>query len=552
VKGSNAFYDLGNWGTLGVPDPANVPRSRRSAAAWTDAAGRFWIMGGYGALDRRNQDDLWRWDGTNWTWMFGGGPYPTSLARRTVGATWVDQTGNLWLFGGYRTDGTNGFLNDLWRWDGTTWEMLGGSWGYGADGVYGTRGVAAPANIPGARSDAASWTDNRGNVWLLGGGGHTANGDGNLNDLWRWDGTNWAWIKGTDAPSSAGVYGDLGTPASGNDPGGRRMSASWVSSSGALRLLGGGGHDSAGVVGWLQDFWLFEPPACTPPPGVLVAPASVLDGSSANGASVSDAGAGATYEWTITGGTLDSGQGTTSVLFSPAPAATSVVLGVVVRKGDCATGDAKTVLVGNYHALGIVRNGVGNDLVASTPGDIWCGSACAAVFAHGSTVSLTIIPGANSRFAGWLGGGCSGTGACVVTMDGPKTVSATFFPSASAKFYGVTPCRVVDTRNPDGPLAGPALAAGASRAFTVGGACGVPADATAVALNVTATGATSSGSLTLYPGTGPAPEASSLNFTERTRANNVTMGIVGGVLSVLDRQENGSVDLILDVSGYYR
>ena len=42
------------------------------------------------------------------------------------------------------------------------------------------------------------------------------------------------------------------------------------------------------------------------------------------------------------------------------------------------------------------------------------------------------------------------------------------------------------------------------------------------------------------------------SFTAKTRANNVSMSLVGGVLSVLDRQETGSVELILDVSGYYR
>jgi hypothetical protein len=224
----------------------------------------------------------------------------------------------------------------------------------------------------------------------------------------------------------------------------------------------------------------------------------------------------------------------------------------VVRKGDCATGDEKTILVGNYQALEVVRNGGAYDRVSSNDGGISCPSSCATIFAYGTTVNLTAHPWSSSRFAGWLGGGCSGTGACVVTMDGPKTVSATFFPLASAKFYGVTPCRVVDTRNPDGPLAGPALVAGASRAFTVGGVCGIPADATAVALNVTVTGATAPGSLTVYPGTGPAPEASAIHFSARTRANNVTMGIVGGVLSVLDRQETGGVELIVDVSGYYR
>ena len=81
----------------------------------------------------------------------------------------------------------------------------------------------------------------------------------------------------------------------------------------------------------------------------------------------------------------------------------------------------------------------------------------------------------------------------------------------------------------------------------------MPADAAAVALNVTVTAPTDGGSLTLYPGTGPAPETTTIHFPAgRTRANNVTMGLAGGVLSVLDRQETGTVELIIDVSGYFR
>lgn len=87
----------------------------------------------------------------------------------------------------------------------------------------------------------------------------------------------------------------------------------------------------------------------------------------------------------------------------------------------------------------------------------------------------------------------------------------------------------------------------------MGGTCGVPIDATAVALNVTVTGPTSAGSLTLFPGAAPVPETNVVSFAAgRTRAGNVTMPLAGGVLSVLDRQETGSVDLILDVSGYFR
>ena len=38
-----------------------------------------------------------------------------------------------------------------------------------AAGVYGTKGVAAPANVPGARYDSCSWTDSSGDLWLFGG-----------------------------------------------------------------------------------------------------------------------------------------------------------------------------------------------------------------------------------------------------------------------------------------------------------------------------------------------------------------------------------------------
>ena len=46
-------------------------------------------------------------------------------------------------------------------------------------------------------------------------------------------------------------------------------------------------------------------------------------------------------------------------------------------------------------------------------------------FASGSTVTLTATPTGGSTFAGW-GGACSGTGPCVVVMNGSQTVAATF------------------------------------------------------------------------------------------------------------------------------
>jgi hypothetical protein len=125
----------------------------------------------------------------------------------------------------------------------------------------------------------------------------------------------------------------------------------------------------------------------------------------------------------------------------------------------------------------------------------------------------------------------------------PAGVAAT--PSS---FYALTPCRLVDTRTAAGPFGGPALAFGESRPFTVSaGACGVPADAKAVSMNVTVTGQAAAGALTLFPGAGVAPVTTTVSF-----ANNAVVGLTGGILSVLGRQESGSVDVIVDVSGYFR
>jgi hypothetical protein len=138
-------------------------------------------------------------------------------------------------------------------------------------------------------------------------------------------------------------------------------------------------------------------------------------------------------------------------------------------------------------------------------------------------------------------------------MHWEEYVSATFLPAGGIGFHTLAPCRIVDTRNAAGPYGGPALAAGAVRAFAIAGQCGVPADAGAVTLNVTVTNPTTAGSLTAYPGTGLVSGTSTVSFAAgRTRANNATIGLVGGVLSVFDRQVTGTTHFIVDVSGFYR
>ncbi len=77
------------------------------------------------------------------------------------------------------------------------------------------------------------------------------------------------------------------------------------------------------------------------------------------------------------------------------------------------------------------------------------------------------------------------------------------------------------------PAPGSPCRSGVERLFTlVGGACGVPATARALALNVTVTGATGSGYLTLFPGNLTTPLASTVNFSAgQTRANNAVTAL---------------------------
>jgi hypothetical protein len=77
-------------------------------------------------------------------------------------------------------------------------------------------------------------------------------------------------------------------------------------------------------------------------------------------------------------------------------------------------------------ALIVVKRGSGSGSVRSSPAGIDCGASCANVFAAGTRVTLTANPGFGSAFAGWSGGGCSGTGRCTVTISSDKTVTATF------------------------------------------------------------------------------------------------------------------------------
>jgi len=76
--------------------------------------------------------------------------------------------------------------------------------------------------------------------------------------------------------------------------------------------------------------------------------------------------------------------------------------------------------------LQVSKNGTGGGTVTSSPTGISCGTTCSRSFSGGTSVTLTAVPASGSVFAGWSGGGCSGTGSCTFQINNNVTVTATF------------------------------------------------------------------------------------------------------------------------------
>ncbi|MBF0458817.1 MAG: DUF3494 domain-containing protein [Nitrospirae bacterium] len=92
----------------------------------------------------------------------------------------------------------------------------------------------------------------------------------------------------------------------------------------------------------------------------------------------------------------------------------------------------------DYINLAISKTGKGSGTVTSSDSKINCGSTCSASYSPPISTTLTATAAPGSRFAGWSGGTCSGTGTCVVSSTTGVTVTATFTSGTVIKgdFFG--------------------------------------------------------------------------------------------------------------------
>lgn len=129
-------------------------------------------------------------------------------------------------------------------------------------------------------------------------------------------------------------------------------------------------------------------------------------------------------------------------------------------------------------------------------------------------------------------------------LDGPAPLS----------FYTIPPCRVFDSRMSDSQAIG-SIGPNNTQTIPVGGKCGVPLDAKAVAANVTVVGASFPGHLTLFAAGAAPPATSTINFLPgQVRANNAVLPLGGALAASVSVKAvtDGATHLILDVAGYFR
>ena len=116
----------------------------------------------------------------------------------------------------------------------------------------------------------------------------------------------------------------------------------------------------------------------------------------------------------------------------------------------------------SIYNLTVVRSGAGAGTVTSGDAYVNCGTACVRTYFSGTAVTLAAAAAPGSVFTGWTGGGCSGTGACALSITAATQVTATFAVVMTPVITWSSPAPVVYGF----PLTGAQLNAAASVAGT--------------------------------------------------------------------------------------
>ena len=286
ISGDSSINQIGVYGVKGIKSPFNKPGARRAASSWTDTSGNLWLFGGYGYNNSNiNGDgklnDLWEYNISTNQWVFMSGDsgitYNNSISTtiwtkgivikantptaRYYANCWNDNNNNIWLFGGI---GNNGIaLNDLWKYNITNnqWIWINGDSLPMIKSIYGTKGIADSINKPGGRILSTCWSENNGDLWLMGGIDFDSSYNSRVrSDLWKYfPSTNqWVWMNGDSGINRLPIYGNKNITLKTNQIGGRFFTTIWNDNKGNIWFYGGGNFDSSNKGFVYDDLWKFD------------------------------------------------------------------------------------------------------------------------------------------------------------------------------------------------------------------------------------------------------------------------------------------------------
>ena len=305
---------------------------------------------------------------------------------------------------------------------------------------------------------------------------------------------------------------------------------------------------------------------------------------------INQSGAGTTFSIQPTSATAPAAGASGSIAVTATPAsaswtAASNVAWITIGSGASGTGNGTVGY--SVAALNSVSGRTGTLTIAgqtftvnqsgATPAYSLSPTSASLPAAGGpQTVSLTAAPpdapwtvsGAPSWIA--ITSATSGAGSATISYtaaantsnnarSGSLTIAGLNFPitqaaattTAGLGFYSVTPCRVVDTRNGNGPFGGPIMSAGSTRSFAIpSSACGIPSTAQAYSLNITVVPPAALGYLTAWPAGQAQPYVSTLNSSNGAIIANAAIvpAGTGGSISIY---VSDTTHVIIDINGYF-
>jgi hypothetical protein len=173
------LWDGTVWTQVNSPNQPE-PRDEHSMV-YDSTRQRVVLFGGHGLVTNDELNDTWEWDGTQWTKI------DTAVSPPVIQACGLafDSTRNVVVMFGGTDGGTES--DDTWEYNGSTWTQI------------------TPVASPSARTDMAMAYDVARQLVIMHGGSTTGHNSAAVNETWSYDGGTWAQLSPGTTPGASAV-----------------------------------------------------------------------------------------------------------------------------------------------------------------------------------------------------------------------------------------------------------------------------------------------------------------------------------------------------------